>query len=190
MKGNGKITISKERNVRTYAELWRTSRFLLQKGKEIKKGANHQFVASVVFTAFTLEAYLNHIGPRMFNCWDSLERLSPKDKLNVVADKIGIEIDYGNRPWQVMKDLFGFRNDIAHGKSVKAKETITVHPDIFDDDEIHEWAKTKWEKYCSEKNAERARKDVAQIILSLHDSSGINELPFQTGMQMSSVEMP
>ena len=189
MKENGKINISKERNVRTYAEMWHTSRVLLKLGKESPKGSYHHFIASLVFTAFTLEAYLNHIGPQIFECWDSIERLSPKDKLNVVADKIGLEIDYGIRPWQVMKNLFGFRNDIAHGKSIKVNETITLKADTFDDNEIHAWAKTRWEKYCTEKNAQRARKDVAKIILLLHDSAGINELPFQTGMQMSSAQI-
>jgi len=51
-----KIAISKERNVRTYAEMWHTSRVLLQKGTEIEKSSHHQYIASLVFTAFTLEA--------------------------------------------------------------------------------------------------------------------------------------
>ena len=110
MNTKDKISISRERDVRTYAEMWHTSRILLLKGQEIQEGAYHQFMASLVFTAFSLEAYLNHLGPKIFRCWESLERLSPKDKLNVVADKIGLEINYGVRPWQVMKDLFGFRD--------------------------------------------------------------------------------
>lgn len=189
MNEKGKISISKERNVRTYAEMWHTSRVLLSLGKENPKGSYHHFIASLVFTAFTLEAYLNHIGPQIFKCWDSLERLSPKDKLNVVADRIDLEINYGNRPWQVMKDLFGFRNDIAHGKSAKVNETITLDTAKFDENDVHSWAKTKWEKHCNEKNAERARTDVRRIILQLHDSAGIDELPFQTGMQMSSAKI-
>ena len=180
-----KIAISKERNVRSYAEMWRTSRVLLQKGTEIEKGSHHQFIASLVFTAFTLEAYLNHIGPGPFNSWSGLERLAPKDKLNIIAEKIGLEINYGDRPWQVMKDLFGFRNDIAHGKSVTVKETVTISVKKFNDEGIHNWAKTRWEKYCTENNAKRARKDVSKIILCLHNAAGIDESPFQTGIQMA-----
>ena len=184
-----KISISKERNVRTYAEMWRTSRFLLQKGTKIEKGSPHQFIASLVFTAFTLEAYLNHIGQEIFNSWSGLEWLAPKDKLNIIAEKIGLEINYGERPWQVMKDLFGFRNDIAHGKSITVKETVTISAQKFNDEGIHNWAKTRWEKYCTENNAKRARKDVSKIILCLHNTAGINESPFQTGMQMESAKI-
>lgn len=184
---NGKIKITKERNVRTYAEMWHTSRVLLQMGKEMEKGSHHQFMGSIVFTAFTLEAYLNHIGPKVFNCWNSLERLSPKDKLIIISEKVQIEINFGIKPWQVMKDLFGFRNDIAHGKSICVNENIIVTADKFDENKIHKWAETKWEKYCTEKNAMEARKDVSQIILKLHEAADIDELPLQTGMQNATV---
>ena len=184
-----KITISKERNVRTYAEMWHTSRVLLQLGKEIEKGAHHHFMGSIVFTAFTLEAYLNHIGPMVFNCWNSIERLSPKDKLIIIAEKIQMDINFGVRPWQVMKDLFGFRNDIAHGKSVSVIEKVTVNAKKFDESQIHEWAKTKWEKYCTEKNAIEARKDVGKITLKLHASANIDELPLQGGLQSATVSL-
>lgn len=185
-----KIKITKERNVRTYAEMWRTSHVFLQQGKIIHEGSYHQFMGSIVFTAFTLEAYLNHIGPQIFNCWESLEKLSPKDKINVIMDKIGLEVDYGKRPWQVIKNLFGFRNDIAHGKSTKVKEDVKLNTNSIDKNKIHEWVKTKWEKYCSEENATRARKDVTEIILKLHAFANIDEEVFQTGMQMSSVRVP
>ena len=90
-------------------------------GKAQPEGSAHQFRASLVFTAFTLEAYLNHLGRKLFRCWDDLERLGPIEKLNVIADRAAVKIDYGKRPWQAMKQLFGFRNDIAHGKSEMLK---------------------------------------------------------------------
>ena len=183
MNTNDYTIISKERDVRTYVEMWRASRFLLMMGKDVQEESYYHFMASIVFTAFSLEAYLNHLGPNIFKCWDSLERLSPKDKLNVVAEKIGIEVDYGVRPWQVVKELFGFRNDIAHGKSIKASETIKRKTSKIKESEIFDWTKTEWEKYCTERNASRARKDVAKIILKLHALAGIDELPLQTGIQ-------
>lgn len=189
MKTKEKITITKERNVRTYAEMWRASRALLEFGKEIEKGAHHHFMGSIVFTAFTLEAYLNHIGPMIFNCWKSIDRLSPKDKLIIIAEKVQIDINFGIKPWQVMNDLFGFRNDIAHGKSDIVYEKITVDAKRFNENQIHEWAETRWEKYCNEKNAIKTREDVRQIILKLHEAANIDELPLQAGMQSATVSL-
>src|ERR1700730_14011868 len=75
MKSKQRVSVKKERNVITYAEMWHTSLCLLERGQEQVKASTHQFRASLVFTAFTLEAYLNHVGRKLFDCWEDLERL-------------------------------------------------------------------------------------------------------------------
>jgi len=70
--------------------MWHTSKCLLETGVDNPKGSFHQFMASLVFTAFTLEAYLNHIGPKLFDDWHDLERLRPHEKLNTVLEKLQI----------------------------------------------------------------------------------------------------
>ena len=75
-------------------------------------------MASLIVAAFKLEAYLNHIGQRIFKCWDDLERLSPQEKLNVIAQKLGVQKDDIKRPFQTVSQLFHIRNEVAHDKSV------------------------------------------------------------------------
>jgi hypothetical protein len=179
-----KIVTEKEREVRTYAEMWHTSRCLLIKGQEQPEGSHHQFMASIVFAAFTLEAYLNHVGLKLFQCWNDLERLGPNEKLYLIAEHIGLEIQRDRRPWQVIKDLFGFRNDIAHGKSVKLTSKEIVPLDKHRDEGFPENIPTKWEKYCNQRNAERASEDVEGIIRTIHKAAKIiNEAPFAKGGQ-------
>lgn len=186
MTDQTKVIIKKDREVRTYAELWHTSDYLLDKGKEQQEGSFHQFMASLVFTAFTLEAYLNHIGPKIFNCWRDLERLGPKEKLNVIAEKLGIAPDYSRRPWQVLSALFGFRNDIAHGKSVNISQEDVIALKDHDDHQFGLFIPTRWESYCTERNADRAREDIKEIVDTLHAATGIeDEHPFVTGIQIS-----
>ena len=186
MEKNQEVTVNKEREVRTYADMWHTSYCLLQNGQEQIEGSYHQFLASLVFTAFTLEAYLNHIGPKVFRCWKDLERLGPKEKLNVISEKLGIEIDYSRRPWQVLKQLFGFRNDIAHGKTVTIFKEETVKIQDYNDPKLRTFAETTWEKYCTEKNAVRAREDVENIVKTIHEATKLeDEYPFVSGMQFS-----
>ncbi len=187
MNSKRKVVVTKERNVTTYAEMWHTSYCLLVKGQEELKMSVHQFRASIIFTAFTLEAYLNHIGAIIFSCWEDLERLSPKEKLNVIAEHLNVEIDYGKRPWQLLKKLFQFRNDIAHGKSIKVKsEKILPLEEHSDDDFDKLFERTRWEKYCTEKNAVRAREDVEAIVKIMHKTAGFeNGFPFVSGFQLS-----
>ena len=63
------VAITKARTVRIDSELWNTSEWLLKAGQERAIGYAHQFRTSLVFTAFALEAYLNHIGPLFLKTW-------------------------------------------------------------------------------------------------------------------------
>ena len=186
MQENKVVEIDKKREVKTYAEMWHTSQCLLAKGIKDHEGCFHQFRASLVFTAFTLEACLNHLGPKVFSCWADLERLSPKQKLNIICEKLDLKTDYGERPWQVMKELFGFRNDIAHGKSeiVTTQEVVPLADHGGKD--INDIVRTKWEQYCTRANAERAREDVEQIVKDIYAAGDFkDDHPFMFGFQFS-----
>lgn len=178
-----KVNVEKERQVITYAELWHTCLCLLKKGQDQEEGSFHQFMGSLVFAAFSFEAYLNHIGPKVFRCWEALDRLGPKEKLDIIAEKIGLQIDYGKKPWGVLKELFGFRNDVAHGRSIKVPESAVV-PISKHDEHMRELAKTRWEKFCTKQNAERAKEDVESMVKVLHEKAEIkDEFPFIAGWQ-------
>lgn len=186
-----KVAVSKERQVNTYAEMWHCSRVMLYNGQEHKKGSYWQFMASLVFTAFTLEAYLNHIGQKLFKCWSDVESLSPHKKLKLICEKLEIEPDYSKRPYQTIKKLFQFRNDVAHGKSVKLKSDKQIQ--YFDKDldaVMKEPVSTSWEKYSEENNALRAREDIEAVIRELHDLAGIEDDPvFLHGMAFGSANL-
>jgi len=179
-----KVKVSKSRQLNTYAETWHASHVMIYKAEKDGEGSYYQLMASLVFTAFTLEAYLNHIGQRIFVCWDDLEQLSPKNKLNVIAEKLGVKKDDGKRPFQTVKKLFKFRNDIAHGKSVslKSEEHINVTNTKLEE-YMQKPLDPEWARYCNLNNAKRAREDVESIIQTLHDASGItDDILFNFGM--------
>ena len=181
-----KVEIVSEREVNTYAEFWHTSYCLLKIQEEVEAGSFHLVMSSLVFTAFTLEAYFNHVGSKVFECWVDLERLGPREKLNVIAEKLGIEVNYSCKPWQVVTKIFQFRNDIAHGKSFKIKATVLEDLKKFNKNPNH-WAyraETEWEKYCTLKNAHRAREYVKEIVHIVHQAANFpGEYPFQLGLE-------
>lgn len=145
------------------------------KGQEEEKASYHQFMASLVFTAFTLEAYLNWLGDKLFPHWSYLERLSPKEKLEVISVQLKVTVDNGQRPWQTVKPLFGFRNDIAHGKpEAIAKESVELIDEDLDE-KLGQIVRTDWEKFCTRENAERAREDVERILTILHSAADLRD---------------
>jgi hypothetical protein len=79
------------------------------------------------------------------------------------------------RPWQTVKPLFGFRNDIAHGKP-EAIATKTVEPiDEHLDAMMGQIARSDWENFCTRENAERARNDVEEILTLLHGAANLKD---------------
>ncbi|MFC1866451.1 hypothetical protein ACFLYB_07070 [Chloroflexota bacterium] len=81
------VKVVKNRQVNTYYEMWKVSYWTMYQAEQENKGSFFQIMASLIFTAFALEAYLNHVGKNVFDCWDDLERLSPFAKMNVIAEK-------------------------------------------------------------------------------------------------------
>jgi len=151
-------------------------------------GSTHQFKASLVFTAFTLEAAFNHLGSKLLQCWSDIERLGPTEKLNLLAEHLGVPVDYGREPWQIMKDLFWFRNGIAHGKSMTVKLHNQEMP--LTEYQTMSMAPTRWDAFCTQDNAVRAREDVEKIVQILYRAAKAGGcdagFPFVQGMQVTS----
>lgn len=185
-----KVLVTSSREVITYSEYWHTSYCLLELAKEDPKGSIHQFRASLIFTAFTYEAYLNHIGPKIFKHWDPLERLSPKDKTNVIAEKVGVDINFGEMPFQIIRELFKFRNDISHGKSIPLEMEKVQSLKEYSEDPYSLKLATGWEEYCTLANAEQSRAHIEAAVHILHVAASIEgEYPFIKGLSMGGASL-
>jgi hypothetical protein len=166
-----KAKVSKKRPVHTYAELWHGSWVLLERTQAEPKGSKGLWMGSLLLTAFSFEAYLNHIGPIVFECWDALEGLSPESKLDVICEKLGINLDKDERPRKTIHELVKFRNKLAHGKTVTIEEESFPDVDDYLDEFIGIRPLAIWEKYCTEENALRAREDIKQVMQLIHEKA-------------------
>lgn len=178
------------REIRMDAELWATSGILLYKGQNDENGCVHQFRASLIFTAFAFEAYLNHIGAIIFDDWNNrFERNNPLCKLTMICKKLEIETNYSCRPMQSIKKLFQFRNILAHGKDGREEHTVKMRVDKFnrllESNSIMQMYKANWEGYSTEIDAVQAREDVFAIANNIHNAANIENhmLPFLFGIE-------
>jgi hypothetical protein len=176
--------VSKKRTLNTYNELLFGSEILFNRAKADKQGSYWVMMASAVLTAFAMEAYLNHIGPKIFTMWDVLETLSPSGKIDVVCEKLGLSFPRGRRPRQSVEDLFRFRNQLAHAKSVKLEmKDVTDDVESFMDPVKNRRPLADWEKFCFDiENIERVREDVVAIIRKVHETAKPSDDPvFDSG---------
>lgn len=193
MKDKKAAIYERERQVNTYAHMWHTALVLRRISRTAGEDAKHLFRGCLVFVAFSFEAFLNHLGHLFVNPFDRFERLSPTEKIFSLSQAIGFDVDYGRRPWQTVKHLFSYRNDIAHGKTVLIEIKKRIHFKDLDsflalDDRLRkEPALTVWEKLCTEQNIERAMEDVGQLFEVMSKAAGIQDDLFIGGFGSSGI---
>lgn len=145
---------------------------------KIEEGSYFTEMASLLFSAFTLEAYLNHLGEKLFEYWKELDRLPYYKKLTIITTHLKIKPDYKGPPYSTIEGLFRFRNSIAHGRS-KILSPDPIITDIEDDPHNHERPSTEWEEYCNLKNVNAVIEDVKKVIEELHQKAGFGTHPME-----------
>lgn len=174
------------REVRTFVDLAHGADVLIMKTEQEAKGSYYTTMSALLLTAFTFEAYLNHLGDKTIKFWEEIEPIKVMDKYSVLCKDLNICPDFSKRPYQTLKALFKFRNAIAHGKSQILQETKEVS---FHDDPYQHSPKAHWEEFSVLENAKRAKEDVAQVITELHKAAGLGDYPFIHGAAIGSLSM-
>ena len=174
------------REVRTFVDLNHGAKVLIQTAQEVPKGNYYTTMGALLLTAFTFEAYLNHLGQKLFKFWGEIESIRVLGKYMVLCKELDITPDFSVRPNQTLKSLFKFRNAIAHGKSQVLEET---KEESSKDDPYDHTPKAHWEEYCTLDNARRASQDIEKIITELHKQAGLGDYPFIHGVGIGSMSI-
>ena len=152
--------------------------YFLELSKDENQSERINSTSCLVFAAFGIEAFLNHVGEQLFNSWgDYLKQsLSPEAKLHLIGERIGLEVDFGKQPFQAFKTLFRFRNSMAH----------SVTEDLTDENAKHylklgnqSWPAAEWEGLRTSKIAEKISSDVIAIVDRIGKKAKIKPIPKQ-----------
>jgi len=161
--------------IKTYVYLFKAARLSIRNAttEEDEELKFHYCMSSIVFLAFCMEAYLNHIGEEKIQHWeDDFESLRPLAKLHLIMSEYG-ELDFSRPPFQSFSDIFSVRNQLAHGKTEFAFEKHPNEP------------LTKWGKLCNLETTKKLMRDTEKMIRFVHDkianSAEIN--PFEQGFK-------
>jgi hypothetical protein len=161
----------------TFAYMHIGAKYMLKLAEESEEGQLYTLVASLIFNAFTLEAYLNHLGKLRNKEWNEIERRYSKiEKYKLFAEAAEIKFDFSVRPYRTLKELFFFRDRMAHGRTTE--EVISTCIDMHEKrlPQIH--AKNDWQTFATFETARQSIKDVERLIKELHSMSGYPGNPF------------
>ena len=166
--------------VNTYAFLRMAGRHALEDGIARESGSFYEWMTANIFAAFCLEAYLNHLCSKRFECWKKLERkLSVEEKLCLLLENLNQKPNFSCRPFQTLERIFWVRNQLAHGKTEHIEETRVKK---LSQSESIEYPKADWQTLCNRKVAERFLTDAASVIKQLHEWAGLStKLLFSLG---------
>ena len=168
------IMMEGESTFNAFAFLRNGAHGLLEIAKGHREGSNYSRISAVLFSTFAVEAYLNHIGEARMPSWETEQsKLSWRDKLDLIAQQLNIEPDFGVRPFQTLIEVFKFRNKLAHGRTTTAeftyRSTGKAEEDFAPLDP--EWLR----KYWSDDAVERVLLDTGKIMELVHEKAGYNK---------------
>jgi hypothetical protein len=174
-----KIAISGEGTVTTYSWMYKASRIALQKAEASEEGEFFNAMYSLVFSAFMVEAYFNHLGAERFTDWAKIERrLSKRAKLQKLAVEVQLSRDLSTRPYTSVLEGFDFRDLLAHGRTETVEKSFEAEFDHFTSDQI--MIANEWMEFCTVENARRIFDDCTIVIGQLHDAAGLGKYPFES----------
>lgn len=178
-----KIVVKAETISYAYVTLHNAAYYALQAAKESVDGRFFNCLSAMVFAAFSLEAYLNHIGTSEFPDWIKLERnKSPKQKLEMLTAKRVYSPDFSRAPFEAFDRIFKFRKQIAHGKTERVKVEEVQEGELGDKPKLPH---ASWQIETNLENAVSFVADSEAMIRTLHPIFGYQTDAFFTAWQSS-----
>ncbi|APP84421.1 hypothetical protein BI317_09790 [Xanthomonas hortorum pv. gardneri] len=108
------------------AELFNGCRALRKNASDDPAVSRWKLTGALLLLASSVEAFCQGIGKEVFGKdWDKrlkVERLSPIDKLSLIAERCGLKELTGTRDGENLALLFRARNEIAHPKPKRSRK--------------------------------------------------------------------
>ncbi|MBQ0797802.1 MAG: hypothetical protein KBT63_00860 [Porticoccaceae bacterium] len=105
----------------TYAENIKAAEHFVSMAQEHSLGQRWNLVAAVAFSAFSIEAFINHVGKEQdddWHEWDKIDRPNYEQKLKKLNVNLNGELKHH------FAELFQLRDMIAHGRTISVSKKV------------------------------------------------------------------
>ena len=160
------------KTIRSYDHFYNLTYYSLQQAEEQEKTRFYYCTITMVFCAFSIEAYVNHLGAQMIQDWDAIERATIDEKLLIIANSKNKTINKNKKPFCYLNMIFDYRDNIAHGRTQTITKNQSINPGGAPN-----MPTAKWEKMTTLNNAKAFRKNTKDIITSLSRDFANNDFP-------------
>jgi hypothetical protein len=169
LSGFGKVT--------TYNWMVKNAEISLNSARATEEGRFFHSMNVLVYSAFAMEAFFNHLGIHLHSDWDSKERqMSKFKKLRKFKSELGLKGALEDEPFRSVTDAFNFRDLLAHGRTESIDKTETIE---LTQKELKQYmVGSAWMDSCNLKTAERIFCNVRTVISSMYKAAGLGDYPF------------
>jgi len=152
-------TTSQTHTMLPFLYLKECAQFHLRESENNEQNAFHTSMSCIIFSAFTLDAFLNYIGSCVFDFWEELERhLTSVNKLNVICSQLSISEDFSQRPFQSFEKAINLKHSLNQGTIESYSRTAsTPHAASAPTGE-------EWKDWCNPEVARRIYDDTLRIM--------------------------
>ena len=174
------MPVTATREVYPWILLWNRCTWALEDAATAKD-REYLYIFSMMMSAFTLEAFLNHLLRfRRPQGWPEFERkATPAQKLRALCTALGVKHDKQHRPFSTFSEIFRFRNDLAHAKPVTLSRTFD-YPirEFLEAKKLPPFPLTPWERALRPATARKFHGDTRDMILALYAAADMGDKPF------------
>ncbi|MCZ6862919.1 MAG: hypothetical protein O7I42_22080 [Alphaproteobacteria bacterium] len=167
--GSGKVT--------TYNWMWKSARLALESAQNSEEGRFFNSMNALVYSAFAMEAFFNHLGLHLVDDWEKQERkLSKYKKLMKFRNDLGITSDIKSEPYLSVSDAFDFRDLLAHGRTETIEKQEVL--ELSEEEAKRYMIDTEWMDFCTLDNAQRVFENIEKVITELYKAAELGDYPF------------
>lgn len=175
-----KTNASGKKTVYPHVVMRSAAKWALKVAENINEGSFYQSLLCCLAMAFSVEAYLNVVGGKIFSHWSTThDKKTPKEKLKVIATKIGYKLDHKSAEYQAFIRVFALRKSLVHGKVESISGSWnTKHKGS----QVLEALQTDWEKLGTPVEAKKIYERCVKLANELHAAAGLPGRAFGSSM--------
>jgi hypothetical protein len=150
-----------------------SAKALLELGKNQDNHSFACFTGSMVLSVAALESFLNSLGysEGIEANWPEFERAPIIDKMKNLGAKLGISVDAGLPPYQIIAEAIRWRNNLMHSKPVSVRNIEIENMEDVRKITNNEF-KNKYEFQVSEENAIRFYSSICKVLIKFEEAGG------------------
>ncbi|WP_460418758.1 hypothetical protein [Pseudomonas sp. microsymbiont 2] len=140
-----------------------------------EEGFAFDLMSAMVMSAFSVEAYFNHLGAKKIPHWfDKYEKKSVWDKYKILRSAVGLSVLTIPQAYPDVAAVLEFRNNMAHGRTERHELEIFSDPES----DVHCDQPVGWQTSLDASIVDKRLKSCQSLIKELHNAAGLGRHPF------------